>query len=174
MEKSLNKEEDLNTGESLSREGCLDKKERQNREKLPIDNYFADILGVTYTDPGEYSPLTLAYIGDSVFDFIIKTVLVTGENMQSYKYHKKASAFVKAQAQSAYIDYLWDNLTETERWIYKRGRNTKTHSTAKNASVSDYRKATGFEAMIGYLYLNQEYDRLFEIVKQCMKMKDKA
>ena len=132
-----------------------------------IDSYFTEILGVTYTNPREYSPLSLAYIGDSVFDLLIKTLAVTKDNKQAYKYHKEVSQKVKAEAQAGYIIYLLDNglLTEDEEWIYKRGRNTKTHSTAKNATVSDYRRATGFEALMGWLYLRGESRRALEIIK---------
>jgi ribonuclease-3 family protein len=137
-----------------------------------LDKYFTDILGVECHNPNEYSPLSLAYIGDSVFDLMVKTVLVSRDNKQAHKYHKEASRLVKAESQADYIDMLEDKLTENELSIYKRGRNTKTHSTAKNASVGQYRKATGFEAMIGYLYLNKEYDRLFEIVKLCLDFMD--
>ena len=132
-----------------------------------IDSYFTEILGVTYTNPREYSPLSLAYIGDSVFDLLIKTLAVTKDNKQAYKYHKEVSQKVKAEAQAGYIIYLLDNglLTEDEEWIYKRGRNTKTHSTAKNATVSDYRRATGYEALMGWLYLRGESRRALEIIK---------
>ena len=132
-----------------------------------IDSYFTEILGVTYTNPREYSPLSLAYIGDSVFDLLIKTLAVTKDNKQAYKYHKEVSQKVKAEAQAGYIIYLLDNglLTDDEEWIYKRGRNTKTHSTAKNATVSDYRRATGFEALMGWLYLRGESRRALEIIK---------
>lgn len=133
-----------------------------------LDRYFTDILGVEYSDPKEYSPLSLAYIGDSVFDLMVKTILVTRNNKQAYKYHKEASSIVKAESQAAYIDFLMEHLTEEEIWIYKRGRNTKTHSTAKNATVGQYRKATGFEALIGYLYLNRDYNRLFELMHQIL------
>ena len=118
-----------------------------------IDSYFTEILGVTYTNPREYSPLSLAYIGDSVFDLLIKTLAVTKDNKQAYKYHKEVSQLVKAEAQAE------------EEWIYKRGRNTKTHSTAKNATVGQYRMATGFECLIGFLYLDKQYDRMFEITR---------
>lgn len=131
-----------------------------------IDRYFEDVIGVEYSDPNEYSPLSLAYIGDSVFDLLVKTVLVTRNNKQAYKYHKEASRIVKAESQANHIDLLMDVLTEEEIDIYKRGRNAKTHSTAKNATVGQYRKATGFEALIGYLYLNRDYDRLFELIRQ--------
>ena len=136
-----------------------------------IDSYFTEILGVTYTNPREYSPLSLAYIGDSVFDLLIKTLAVTKDNKQAFKYHKEAIHIVNAESQAGYIDLLEEKLTEQEMAIYKRGRNTKTHSKAKNASVGQYRKATGFEALIGYLYLNKEYDRLFELTRDCLESK---
>ena len=127
-----------------------------------IDSYFTEILGVTYTNPREYSPLSLAYIGDSVFDLLIKTLAVTKDNKQAYKYHKEVSQKVKAEAQAGYIIYLLDNglLTDDE----------KTHSTAKNATVGQYRMATGFECLIGYLYLDKQYDRMFEITKLILSM----
>ena len=70
-----------------------------------IDSYFTEILGVTYTNPREYSPLCLAYIGDSVFDLLIKTLAVTKDNKQAYKYHKEVSQKVKAEAQAGYMDF---------------------------------------------------------------------
>lgn len=132
-----------------------------------LDSYFSEILDVKYTNPNEYSPLALAYIGDSVFDLLIKTVVVSENNKQAEKYHKEVSSYVKAASQAQYMEYLIENelLTEEELSIYKRGRNAKTHSTAKNATVGQYRIATGFECLIGYLYLGRNYERLFEIVK---------
>lgn len=139
-----------------------------------IDSYFSEVLGVTYTDPREYSPLSLAYIGDSVFDLLVKTLAVTKDNKQAYKYHKEVSQLVKAEAQAGYITHLLEKelLTEEEEWIYKRGRNTKTHSTAKNATVGQYRMATGFECLVGFLYLDRQYDRLFEITKLILDRDD--
>lgn len=139
-----------------------------------LDRYFEDVIGVEYSDPKEYSPLSLAYIGDSIFDLLVKTVLVTRNNKQTYKYHKEASSIVKADSQAMFIDDLMDNLTEEEIDIYKRGRNAKTHSTAKNATVGQYRKATGFEALFGYLYLSRNYDRLFELTKQIFDSLEKG
>ena len=136
-----------------------------------LDSYFSEIFGTDCNKPEEYSPLSLAYIGDSVFDLIVKTMLVEKNNMQSYKYHKEAINIVNAGSQAEYMDVLIPQLTEKELEVYKRGRNTKTHSTAKNASVGCYRKATGFEALIGYLYLNKEYDRLFSLIKICLDLK---
>lgn len=136
-----------------------------------LDSYFSEIFNTKCQSPEEYSPLSLAYIGDSVFDLLVKTVLVEKNNKQSYKYHKEAINIVNAPSQAEYMDILLPELTEKELMIYKRGRNAKTHSTAKNASVGDYRKATGFEALIGYLYLNKEYDRLFSLTKLCLEHK---
>ena len=136
-----------------------------------LDQYFTAILGVEDSNPAEYSGLALAYIGDSVFDLLVKTVLVSKDNKQAFKYHKEAIHIVNAASQAGYIDLLEEKLTEQEMAIYKRGRNTKTHSKAKNASVGQYRKATGFEALIGYLYLNKEYDRLFELTRDCLESK---
>jgi ribonuclease-3 family protein len=132
-----------------------------------LDAYFTEALDVNYTDPREYSPLSLAYIGDSVFDLIVKTIVVSRDNKQAYKYHKEVSQLVKAEAQAGYITKLLEQelLTEEEEWIYKRGRNTKTHSTAKNATVGQYRMATGFECLVGFLYLDKQYDRLFELTR---------
>ena len=133
-----------------------------------IDRYFEEFLGVEYHDPNAYSPLALAYIGDSVFDLLVKTYVVSKHNMQAHKYHVDVSRMVKASAQADYIDVLiaHDALTDEEEAVYKRGRNAKTHSTAKNASVGQYRKATGFEALIGYLYLKRDYDRLFALARE--------
>ena len=108
---------------------------------------------LTPVDIRTYSPLTLAYIGDGVYELIIRTVLVEQGNLQPAKLHKKSSGLVKAAAQAAMIRGLEAQLTEEELSAYKRGRNAKAYHTAKNASVADYRTATGFEALMGWLYL---------------------
>ena len=111
--------------------------------------------------------LTLAYIGDCVFDLIIRTVVVFRNHKQVNDLHKKTTGFVKAETQAELMQILLDMeiLTEEEKAVYKRGRNTKSHSVAKNASVAAYRKATGFEAMLGYLYLTGQMDRILELTK---------
>lgn len=116
-------------------------------------------------DIKEYSPLTLAYIGDGIYDVIIRTVVVERGNRAANKLHKMATKYVNAGTQAAMIDALQDCLTEEEAAIYKRGRNAKSYTTAKNASVMDYRKATGLEALVGYLYLQDEMGRAIELVK---------
>ncbi|MDD5936179.1 MAG: ribonuclease III domain-containing protein [Clostridiales bacterium] len=118
------------------------------------------------TDIRTYSPLALAYIGDSIYDLIIRTMLVEKGNAQVNKLHQKASKLVKAVAQKEIVHAIMDLLTEEEVAVFKRGRNAKSFTTAKNASVTDYRTATGFEALIGYLYLQEQLDRILYLVKE--------
>lgn len=113
-----------------------------------------------------YSPLALAYIGDSIYDLMVKKHFVIKSNMQPEKYHKVVTSVVSANAQSAFIDSYMDKLTEKEQAVYKRGRNSSPHTKAKNASLENYLKATGFEAVLGYLYLSEQEDRLKEIIDE--------
>lgn len=113
----------------------------------------------------EYSPLTLAYIGDSIYDLIIKTLVLNEGNKPVQKLHKETSGYVQASAQSKMMRILQGILTEEEHGVYKRGRNSKTVSPAKNQSVTDYRRATGFEALMGYLYLKKDWERMLTLVK---------
>lgn len=112
-----------------------------------------------------YSPLTLAYIGDCIFDLVIRTVVVERGNEPANKLHRKTVAYVKAQTQAAMIEALLPELSEEELSVYKRGRNAKSYTSAKNASVGDYRKATGLEALMGYLYLTGKESRMLELIK---------
>lgn len=119
-----------------------------------------------------YSPLTLAFLGDCVFDLLIRTIIVERGNRAVESLHKRKSAVVKAQTQAKMADVLSETLSEEELAVYKRGRNAKSYSTAKNASVTDYRKATGFEALLGYLYLQDKEDRIIELVKYALQQLD--
>ncbi|MDD3660334.1 MAG: ribonuclease III domain-containing protein [Lachnospiraceae bacterium] len=112
-----------------------------------------------------YSPLTLAYIGDSIYDLCIRTLVVEKGNRSPNTLHRDASRLVNAAAQSAMADAILSDLTDEEVTVFKRGRNAKSYTTAKNASVSDYRKATGLEALFGYLYLRDETDRLLFLLR---------
>lgn len=116
-----------------------------------------------------YSPLTLAYIGDCVYDLVIRTVVVERGNEPANKLHKKTVAYVKAQTQASMIEALLPYLTEEEKAVYKRGRNAKSYTSAKNASIGDYRKATGMEALVGYLYLTGQEARIMELIKTGLK-----
>lgn len=116
-------------------------------------------------DVRAYSPLTLAYIGDSIYDLVIRTILVERANKSVNDLHKKATIYVKAQAQAQMIHALQEELTQEELAVYKRGRNAKSYTTAKNASIRDYRNATGFEALMGYLYLMGRTERMLELIQ---------
>ncbi len=115
--------------------------------------------------PGSYSPLALAYIGDGIYELIIRSAVIAQGNRQVKKLHQQASRYVKAQAQSRMMETLLPLLTQEEEEIYRRGRNAKSYSAAKNASISDYRRATGMEALFGYLYLKGETARLLTLVQ---------
>lgn len=128
-----------------------------------------DVLGLKSVSPRQLSPLVLAYIGDSIFDLVVKTKIVTAGNTQVNKMNRAASSIVKAESQSKMIGYLEDKLTEEEGSVYKRGRNAKSYTSAKNASISDYRRATGFEALMGYLYLSGQYERMCELIKDALE-----
>lgn len=121
-----------------------------------------------------YSPLTLAYIGDAIFDLVIRTLLVKRGNCQPNKLHERAAKLVKASAQAQMIEHLMPELTDEEISIYKRGRNAKSYTKAKNATVSDYRKATGLEALMGYLYLREDTKRIIELIKKGLDMAEKS
>ena len=116
-------------------------------------------------DVRAYSPLTLAYIGDAVYELVIRTVVVERANRAANELHKRTVKYVQAGVQAAMIEAVLPELTEDEVAVYKRGRNAKSHTSAKNASIQDYRKATGFEALMGYLYLNNQMDRLLYLVQ---------
>ena len=123
--------------------------------------YFRELFGLTEPDIRTYSPLTLAYIGDAVYELVIRTLLVEQVN----KLNQRANKLVKASAQSEMIEKLKSHLTEEELGIFRRGRNAKSYTMAKNATMSDYRRATGFEALMGYLYLTEQQERILELVK---------
>ncbi len=124
-----------------------------------------DDFELEQVDLKNYSPITLAYIGDAVFDLIIKTVVVNKANCAAKKLHARTSRIVNAKSQSDIIEVIRPLLTEEEEAIYKRGRNSYSASRAKNQTMSDYRRATGFEALMGYLYMTGRYERMMELVK---------
>lgn len=117
-------------------------------------------------DIRSYSPLTLAYIGDGVYELIIRTILVKKGNCPVNRLHKKASSLVKAAAQSAIIEKIEEEMTQEEHDIYRRGRNAHSPTMAKHATMADYRRATGFEALMGYLYLKEDYERMITLVRK--------
>ena len=128
-------------------------------------NGIGSFFGIEGKDIRSFSPLTLAYIGDAVYEIVIRTIIVEKGNAPVNKLHHKASSLVKAVAQKAAMEKILPLLTEEEEAVYKRGRNAKSYTSAKNASVIDYRIATGFEALMGFLYLMGRNERMLELVK---------
>lgn len=110
------------------------------------------------------SPLTLAFIGDGVYEMFIRTKILSLGNQPANQLHKTAVKFVKASQQARAAHEIFENLSDEEREIYKRGRNTNIHTVPKNADMSDYRHATALEALVGYLYIKGESVRLEEVL----------
>lgn len=141
-------EKGIGAGEGMDLVSCME--EMFQSEQKPTESY---------------SPLALAFIGDSVYDLIIKTLIVNEGNRQVQKLHLATSALVQASAQSCMMRYLQPLLTPEELTVFKRGRNAKSVSPAKNQSLTDYRRATGFEALMGYLYLEKQWERMMELIQ---------
>lgn len=141
-------------------------------ESIDIFEIIRQQMDLGEVDADTYSPLTLAYIGDAIYEIVIRTMVVAKSNMQVNKLHKKSSSLVNAATQADIIKFLMDSneLTDREVAVYKRGRNAKSFTKAKNASVIDYRMATGFEALMGYLYLKGESLRMMELIKKGLKL----
>ena len=123
-----------------------------------------EALRLKEMDPGTYSPLALAYIGDAVYELIVRTMVISHGSIQVNKMHKKSASLVNAGTQAEMIRLMMEELTEEETAVYKRGRNAKSVTTAKHATVVDYRTATGFEALCGYLYLMGRLERLVTLI----------
>ena len=115
------------------------------------------------------SPLVWAYIGDSVYELFIRTNLVNNSNAKPHKLHIESIKYVKAGAQANILKKIEDKLTDEEKDIVRRGRNAQNHHIAKNSNVAEYSYSTGFEALIGYLYLMKQDERLEEILNYCIK-----
>lgn len=114
------------------------------------------------------SPLVWAYVGDGVYEMFIRTSLVNKSNAKPHKLHLESIKYVKAKSQADIVKKIHDLLTEREQEIVRRGRNTENHHIAKNANIADYSYSTAFEALIGYLYLSKQDERLKEILNMCI------
>ena len=125
---------------------------------------FKEALRLKEADPASYSPLVLAYLGDAVYELAIRTLVVNEGNRQVNKMHKESASLVKAGTQMEFLLAIEDELTEEEKSVYRRGRNAKSVTMAKHATMKEYRMATGFEALIGYLYLQGRLERLAELL----------
>ena len=116
------------------------------------------------------SPLTWAYIGDAVYELYIRNYLIDTTNLKPNKLHREAIKYVKASAQAKILEELQDILTDEEKEIVRRGRNAQNHHLPKNANLDDYTHSTAFEALIGYLYLSKQEERLEEILKKSLEI----
>ncbi len=120
-------------------------------------------------DVRTYSPLSLAYVGDSVYDFLVKFYLVSKGNRSVNQFHRETKSYVKASEQAAILDRITPILNDEELRIVKWGRNAKSQSVPKNATKKDYQMATAFECLLGYLLLDRQYERLVECVTEGIK-----
>lgn len=132
-----------------------------------LKKIFAEI-DLKRQDIREYSPLVLAYLGDAVYELFIRTLVLSDGNASVYKLHKRSTEYVKAKAQSGTIHRILEFLTPEEQEIVRRGRNAKPGTVPKNADIVEYKYATGLEALLGYLYLKQDYTRLMQVLKMCI------
>lgn len=132
---------------------------------MELDSYLCEVFQTEEHDIRSYSPLSLAFIGDCVYDLVIKSLIIRKGNRPVNVMQKETSRLVQASAQSAMMRVMQEHLTEEEHVVYRRGRNAKSVSPAKNQSITDYRRATGFEALIGYLYLKKNYRRIVDLIK---------
>ena len=119
-------------------------------------------------DVNQLSPLVWAYIGDCIYEIFIRTHLVNNSNAKPHRLHIETIKYVKAKAQADTLAKIKECLTEKEKEIERTGRNAENHHVAKNASVAEYSQATAFEALIGYLYLTKQDERLQEILTMCL------
>ena len=136
--------------------------------ELPLFGQICATFSLKEQDARQYSPLTLAYIGDAVYEMIVRTILVERGNAPVNVLHKHASKLVKAEAQADSYHRIKEMLSEEEMSVFRRGRNAKSYTSAKNATIGDYRVATGFEALFGFWYLTGQTERMITVAKAGM------
>lgn len=130
------------------------------------ENLIREYFRLPEVDVKSYSPLTLAFLGDGVYEIIVRTIVVSIGNNHPNRLHNMSAHMVKAHSQRLMVEALEPYLTDEERDVLRRGRNAKSYTHAKNASVSDYRIATGFEALLGYLYLKDDQERILWLIRK--------
>ena len=131
--------------------------------------YYKQSMGLEAVDADMYSPLVLAYMGDAVYEVLIRAKVINRGSMQVNKMHKHSAQLVKASAQAALLKSIEEELTKEEYAVYKRGRNAKSVTMAKHATMIDYRMATGLEALVGWLFLKERFERLIELISMGLK-----
>lgn len=134
-----------------------------------MEKLFKNIPNLEESKAKKLNPQILAFVGDGVYTLYIRSMLSVSHDLKGGQMHSLTTNYVKAHGQSDVMEKLMPLLNETELAIFKRARNYKTANTAKHASVIDYRRATGFEAVLGYLFLTGNTNRLNEILSLCYK-----
>ena len=180
MEKSLSQEiretepENRLQAESIENINGSGQRQVQEAEWAEYIEKISVLLRLSSVDIRAYSPLTLAYIGDGVYDLAVRTVLVNRGNCKPHKLHLHCSRLVRASAQAKVLELFEKEgvLTEDEQAVCRRGRNAKPATMAKNATEADYKKATGFEALIGYLYLTGQIQRMLTLIRRSLDFLD--
>jgi len=124
------------------------------------------------SDVNQMSPLTWAYIGDCVFELFIRTKLVNETRLKPHELHVKSINYVKAKSQCDMLKNIYDDLTDDEKDIVRRGRNAENHHLPKNSNIEEYTYSTAFEGLIGYLYLCKKHSRVKEIIEIAIKSID--
>ncbi len=146
-------------------EGYQRRSTMEKSVEFEIADYIKEVLEMKEVEPKAIHLLPWLISGDSIYDLIIKTKVISEGNKQVKKLHQETSSMVQASAQSEMMRALQPLLTEEEHAVYRRGRNAKSVSPAKNQSLTDYRRATGFEALMGWLYLKREWKRMADLIK---------
>jgi ribonuclease-3 family protein len=134
-----------------------------------------DLEGFQFFEPSVpphlVSPLALAYLGDAVYDLYVRQYVLSRPSHRPNQLHREATRFVSAKAQAKAVRLLEGELTEEERGMLRRGRNAKSHAAPKNTDVLDYRHSTGFECLVGYLYVTRRYERLETLMRLTLGLK---
>lgn len=135
-------------------------------ENLSVNLRILNSSNIKLKDIKTFSPLSLAFIGDGVYEIVIRTIILGQGNMPTGKLHAFCASIVCAESQAISIEGIQDILTEEEKDIYRKGKNSNSPTKSKNASLLSYRKATGYEALLGYLYLKGMDDRILFLVNK--------
>ena len=163
LEPKISDENAMTERKTAFEENLSASEERLSEKAISADrSYFPQL---TEAKARQLAPLTLAFIGDAAYELSNRTRLVQEADRNPKELQKRASAFARAPFQSAAMEILEPVLTEKELEIYHRGRNAKSQTKAKNATVQEYRRATGFEAVLGYLYLTGNTERMLELIR---------
>lgn len=134
-------------------------------DMMDLTEGLSKYISLNETEVMMLNPLIWAYIGDVVYEVYVRSYIVSKSQNSPNDLHRKSIKFVKAKAQSDFLEHILPSLTEEEQNVVRRGRNTKTTHVPKNADMIDYRRATAFEGLIGYLYLMKRFERLDELIK---------